>query len=448
MDLFHALANVSGSVALDYAEILVTDKNKGCTNACAALKFVLCSLSESDRDRLTTVFCNLIPVGEDEKDSAETIKLRTLHKGLDHRQLDRLAFVISLFITSGPKFRKSVTAFAGTNQADNDLLSIAPIKEIDNDILTEVARLFHRGELEESHINALKDVLGTITASLKSECLGQPVKTLIARLDGFKNDEDKQKIATSLLRIIAYGAGGRPLQILVLLLERLSSEKRATMIREINATVKTNVATQPAPVSQGMIEDLGFFEPDLRVDNTHPEGDIITVDKNIICRNVDAFCDRIDDAIRTNPIEKVRCSLHLNLRGAASRWYAIEVGKDLKNKMSTDPEIDLSLWKIALTEKFRPRKVKAVRENNEMTFGVDDVHAGRSITAYFYTKLLRARAAGFRDHFDQLIQVYISIDARLRRDIPEPDLNTTITEFRGRLEEKEEVWQEIYRNVK
>jgi len=64
------------------------------------------------------------------------------------------------------------------------------------------------------------------------------------------------------------------------------------------------------PGPQGM-EEFGLFEPDLAVDDRNPAGDIVTVGKDSIYRNVDAFCERIRDAISTKGPEPVRDDLHL-----------------------------------------------------------------------------------------------------------------------------------------
>jgi hypothetical protein len=46
--------------------------------------------------------------------------------------------------------------------------------------------------------------------------------------------------------------------------------------------------------------------------------------------------------------------------------------------------------------------------------------------------------------FTQLIQIYMGLDALLRRDLFEPITATTIDQYRELLVEKEEVWMEIY----
>ena len=66
-------------------------------------------------------------------------------------------------------------------------------------------------------------------------------------------------------------------------------------------------------------EEFGLFEPDLLVNSTHPAGDVITVGRYTYYRNVDAFCERIKDAIATRGSNMVHDNLHLCLRGHAAR---------------------------------------------------------------------------------------------------------------------------------
>jgi hypothetical protein len=51
------------------------------------------------------------------------------------------------------------------------------------------------------------------------------------------------------------------------------------------------------------IEEFGLFEPDLRVDAAHPAGDVVTIGRDTIYRNVDAFCEQIRDAAATKGSE-------------------------------------------------------------------------------------------------------------------------------------------------
>jgi hypothetical protein len=143
------------------------------------------------------------------------------------------------------------------------------------------------------------------------------------------------------------------------------------------------------------IEEFGLFEPDLIVDATHPPGDIVTIGRDTIYRNVDAFVERIKDAIATKGPETIRDNLHLCLRGHASRWWTFELSDIDKNAIRADATPRLDQWTARLTVCFRPRMAQAARENTGLRFRISDIRAGKRVLDYFQTKILKARAAGF-----------------------------------------------------
>ena len=114
----------------------------------------------------------------------------------------------------------------------------------------------------------------------------------------------------------------------------------------------------PSGVANGLldnrwrIEEFGLFEPDLRVDAAHPAGDIVTIGRDTIYRNVDAFCERIQDVAATRGPEVVRDNLHLCLRGTASRWWTFELNDINKQAIRDDPTSRLSQWTIRLIARF------------------------------------------------------------------------------------------------
>jgi len=71
--------------------------------------------------------------------------------------------------------------------------------------------------------------------------------------------------------------------------------------------------------TQFRIEDFGLFEPDLIVDATHPPGDVISIGRDTIYRNVDAFVTRVHDAATVKGADLVRSHLDQCLPGTASR---------------------------------------------------------------------------------------------------------------------------------
>jgi hypothetical protein len=68
------------------------------------------------------------------------------------------------------------------------------------------------------------------------------------------------------------------------------------------------------------IEEFGLFEPALHAGACYPAGDVVTIGRETMYRNVDAFCKRIRDAVTTKGSDVVRDNLHLCLRGTALCW--------------------------------------------------------------------------------------------------------------------------------
>ena len=193
------------------------------------------------------------------------------------------------------------------------------------------------------------------------------------------------------------------------------------------------------------IEEFGLFEPDLAVDDRNPAGDVITVGRDSIYRNVDAFCERVKDAISTKGPDSVRDNLHLCLRGAASRWWTFELSDIDKAAIRGDTSPQLLQWTTRLTLRFRPPMAQAVRENNELSYKISNIRSGKRVLSYFQAKILKARAAGFETPQGQLIQVYSGMDVALRRNLFEPTTQTTLDQYRELLMEKEELWIEAYK---
>jgi hypothetical protein len=193
------------------------------------------------------------------------------------------------------------------------------------------------------------------------------------------------------------------------------------------------------------IEEFGLFEPDLVIDDRHPPGDVITIGRDSIYQNVDAFCERIRDAIATKGAETVRDNLHLCLRSAATRWLTFEVSEIDKLAIRGENTLQLTQWTARLLVRFRPRMAQAVRENSELTFTHSNMREEKKVLTYFQSKILKSRAAGFESLQGQLIQVYSGIEVMLRRDLFEPTPQTTLDQYREILLEKEELWIEVYK---
>ena len=216
--------------------------------------------------------------------------------------------------------------------------------------------------------------------------------------------------------------------------------------------VRGNPPAPPAPPNppppqidnRWRIEDFGYFQPDLPVDERSPAGDMCTVGKDTYYRDVEAFCERIKDAIASRDPVQVRDNLHLCLRGSAQRWWVHEVKSLDKDSIRADPTPTLNQWTGRLKARFRPRLAQALRENEQTTFRMSDFRAGVSIRSYFQTKLLRAASCGFETDQGKLTQVYTGIDPIFRQHLYEPTETTDVDQYRELLEEKESLWMDLF----
>src|SRR5579859_3687167 len=128
-------------------------------------------------------------------------------------------------------------------------------------------------------------------------------------------------------------------------------------------------ARAPAPAdNRWRLEEIGIFEPDLPVDERNPAGDAVTVGRDTIYQNVDAFCERIEDAIAAKGTVMVRDNLQSCLRGQAIRWYTHELSATDKRFLHTDQSATLEQWTVRLRDRFRLRMAQAFRENRELVF--------------------------------------------------------------------------------
>jgi hypothetical protein len=123
-------------------------------------------------------------------------------------------------------------------------------------------------------------------------------------------------------------------------------------------TPPENPDNQDGTVHISTASKIGVFEPDLSVDECHPAGDIVTVGRDTIYRNVDAFCERIEDAVTSQGSVIVHDNLQTCLHGQAMRWYTHELSAIDKCFMCNDDFATLEQWKVRLRDRFRPGMVE------------------------------------------------------------------------------------------
>jgi hypothetical protein len=89
--------------------------------------------------------------------------------------------------------------------------------------------------------------------------------------------------------------------------------------------------------------EIGVFEPD--VDDP--------LDDLSVYRDVDVFCQHVEDVISVRGPETVRDNLHFCLRGAANRWWSIELSQINKMAIRDDTTPWLCQWIGRLQDRFR-----------------------------------------------------------------------------------------------
>jgi len=67
------------------------------------------------------------------------------------------------------------------------------------------------------------------------------------------------------------------------------------------------------------IEEFEYFQPDLVVNDRNSLDNVVIIEYDMTYRNVDAFCERIKDAIALRGNEIVRDNLHLCFHDSANR---------------------------------------------------------------------------------------------------------------------------------
>ena len=106
------------------------------------------------------------------------------------------------------------------------------------------------------------------------------------------------------------------------------------------------------PIQISTVFEIGIFEPD--VDDPLDDQDWVKINNLSVYRDVDAFCQHVEDVISVRGPETVRDNLHFCLRGAATRWWACEL--DINKKAIRDDKTPwLGQWIGRLQDRFRQR---------------------------------------------------------------------------------------------
>ena len=88
------------------------------------------------------------------------------------------------------------------------------------------------------------------------------------------------------------------------------------------------------PIQISTVFEIGIFEPD--VDDPLDDQDWVKIYDLSVYRDVDVFCQHVEDVISVRGPETVRDNLHFCLRGAATRWWSCELSQINKQAIRDD----------------------------------------------------------------------------------------------------------------
>jgi len=105
------------------------------------------------------------------------------------------------------------------------------------------------------------------------------------------------------------------------------------------------------PIQISTLFEIGIFEPD--VEDPLDDLDFVKVYDLSVYREVDVFCQHVEDVTSVRGPETVRDNLHFCLRGAAIRWWACKLKINEKKAIRNDNTLWLSQWIGRLQNRFR-----------------------------------------------------------------------------------------------
>ncbi|KAJ5578388.1 uncharacterized protein N7459_007352 [Penicillium hispanicum] len=159
--------------------------------------------------------------------------------------------------------------------------------------------------------------------------------------------------------------------------------------------------------------DVGYFDPGM-----DSEDGIKLVDYTNYYTDVFVFIDRMADLKLLKSEEVVRANIHSCLRGDALRWYSQELTAEEKRLMNITPLNDG--WFHMLKKRFKANRTEALIQLDKTAY-----QCPTSVSTY-----------------DQMLRIRDNIKPSLRRDIPEPTEETSLTKFIESLDTHYRDWKD------
>lgn len=189
-------------------------------------------------------------------------------------------------------------------------------------------------------------------------------------------------------------------------------------------------------------EVLAFFWPDLKM--SYGEGDVVTVNGDTCIPNVYVFVERLRDLAATKGAALVRSSVDLSLRGKASKWYIGSTSQIERAGLRFNPN-SVKLWCSVLVKKFKESLGNALEPLRNKKYILQDARNRREPEVYVHTIVRIAQAANYNNVQNQLTYAHQGLALELRAHIAAPTPDTSISSIVEAIQEKKDIWFEIYR---
>ena len=204
-------------------------------------------------------------------------------------------------------------------------------------------------------------------------------------------------------------------------------QEQQSLMPDQNLSHTTDSSHHTNP-SQLRAEEVGYFDPEYQPEHGQQEP-IINADKHVYYRDVYVFVDRPKDlATRYNIIHVIA----LYLRGSALMWYSMELTDLERTGLRT---ADPALWYTTLINRFKVRTATALSQLIGQTYSLHDIKHTFS-RAFIQQMLHLIKSIEFHIIYNQLTLFWNQFAVNLRRDLPEPQLYTTIDQFLEQMDSK------------
>lgn len=145
----------------------------------------------------------------------------------------------------------------------------------------------------------------------------------------------------------------------------------------------------------------------------------------------------------------VQLNLSLQLRGAATAWYDVELSSAAKTILCEAPS--MQFWIDALLGRFKPSPALLLQQLEQTHYTRADAAAKRDPVTFFH-EILRLTRHDNRPEHKRVTIAYTHFESQLRMNLPPPQFGDTIQGFIEHLEGERNAWYEasiqVHRDLK